>query len=246
MPTVAGTPLSVLLVEDDPNDAELVEAALVAHGFQVRCSRVDDAPNFDAGLAQRPDIILCDYGLPQFSAEAALTKLKSSGQDVPLIVVSGSIGDEAAVNLIKHGADDYLLKDRLARLGAAVDSSLNAQRLRAETRRAEEDLRQSEVKYRSLFEWLPDAACLAVRGRVIDVNPRGESLFGLERSQILGKSLDRFVPTETFDVLTHLDESTYTAHTTVRAGEAERPVMLTARTFPLYDRRLLLSLFRPE
>lgn len=117
--------LRVLLVEDSPSDAELTVRELRRAGFEFTFERVEDAEGLRASLAaQRWDLVLSDEAMPNFDATRALDVLRSSGQDIPLIVVSGTIGEEAAVRLMKAGAQDFILKDRIARLGPAVQREL--------------------------------------------------------------------------------------------------------------------------
>jgi two-component sensor histidine kinase/CheY-like chemotaxis protein len=133
--------LRILVLEDRADDAELMIIELERAGFAPDWCRVDSREAFCARLNPPPDVILADYSLPQFCALEALRLTRESGLDTPFIVVSGSVGEEIAVQAIKLGADDYLLKDRLARLGEAVRRALEQQRLRAEKRLADERIR---------------------------------------------------------------------------------------------------------
>jgi two-component system, cell cycle sensor histidine kinase and response regulator CckA len=118
------TLLKVLLIEDSPDDATLLIAELKNAGFDPAWKRVDTEPAFRAGLAEHPEIIFSDFTLPQFSVGRALEILHESKLEIPFIVVSGTIGEERAVESLKAGATDYVLKDRPARLGAAVHRAL--------------------------------------------------------------------------------------------------------------------------
>ena len=191
-------PLRLLIVEDNPFDADLAVNALQRSGRRLDVVRVETREGFLQELERSPDVILCDYSLPQFSAPEALDLLKQQGPDVPFIILSGSIGEETAVDMIKRGADDYLLKDRIGRLDAAIEHALEQKILRDEARRAAEHLRQSEFKYRCLFDHLMDAAFLCDAGtmRIIDTNRQSERLLGLERAGILGTKLTRYFPEE--------------------------------------------------
>jgi len=125
-------PLSILHLEDNPADAELIEKLLVADGLPVEIMRVETREAFLAGLDLRPlDLILCDYQLPQFHGLTALDLAHERRPDVPFIFVSGILGDDLAAESLKHGAADYLLKDRLARLVPAVRDALNKARIRS-------------------------------------------------------------------------------------------------------------------
>jgi signal transduction histidine kinase len=133
--------LRVLHVEDNELDAELVAQALRKGGFSVSVVVVQAEKEFERQLrAQRPDIVLADYNLPQWKGMEALEVLRREGLDIPLILVSGALGDVTAVECIKRGATDYVLKDGLARLPEAVRRALQEKRLLRLRRQAEEDL----------------------------------------------------------------------------------------------------------
>ncbi|MBV9126062.1 MAG: response regulator [Planctomycetes bacterium] len=135
------TPLRVLILEDRPADARLVLHELRQAGFDPEGTRVEDETGFLAHLSPPPDLICADYVLPQFDALRALRLVLDRGLDVPFIIVSGSIGEDLAVAAMKQGATDYLLKDRLARLGEAVRHALKQKQVRDEKRRLEQGLR---------------------------------------------------------------------------------------------------------
>jgi DNA-binding NtrC family response regulator len=130
------TPIRVLMVEDDPLDAELVLRELRRAGLEVDAKRVET------------DLILSDYNLPAFDGLRALEVLKSKGADIPFIIISGKIGEELAVRAMKEGAADYLIKDRLARLGESVRQTLKQHRLRIEHERSEAEREQLEQQLR--------------------------------------------------------------------------------------------------
>jgi diguanylate cyclase (GGDEF)-like protein len=141
--------LHILILEDNAGDAELMLLALKGGGCAVRAARVESEDAYRAALDALPDVILADYTLPQFGALGALEALKQSGRDIPFIVVSGSIGEERAAELMRLGADDYLLKDRLTRLPAAVKRAVRTTRERAALREAltqrEDGLHRAQV-----------------------------------------------------------------------------------------------------
>src|SRR2546423_7401954 len=118
------TPLRVLLLEDRPSDAELLLYELRRAGFDVASQRVDREADYLAALDPSLDIILADYTLPQFDGLTALRHLQERGLDIPFIAVTGMQSEEAAVQCMREGASDYLLKDRLGRLGQAVSHAL--------------------------------------------------------------------------------------------------------------------------
>src|SRR5436305_10512087 len=150
------TPLHVLILEDSPSDVELMLYELRRAGFEPRWQHVATEPDFLAQLALAPDIILADYALPQFDALRALHCAQERAPDVPVIVVTGALSDEAAVACLKQGAADYLLKDRLGRLGEAVRHALAERDLHAQNRQAHAALRASEERFRALSEQASD------------------------------------------------------------------------------------------
>jgi PAS domain S-box-containing protein len=147
------TALAALLVEDSESDAELVLRCLKKAGFEVELERVETEPQMRAALAMRRwDIILSDYNLPQFSASGALALMHEGMQDLPFIVVSGKIGEEVAVALMRAGAHDYVMKDNLARLAPAITRELDEAARRSEHRRAAAALRDSEERWNFALE----------------------------------------------------------------------------------------------
>jgi len=136
----------LLLVEDNSADAKLLEYELRRGGIEFRSVRVETESEFLAALTTEPDIVLCDWQLPQFDSLQALKLLHAKQPDIPFIVVSGSIGQEAAINMMKQGAADYLLKDCLDRLVPAVEQALEKRAIRLSAIRATEALRQSESR----------------------------------------------------------------------------------------------------
>ncbi len=135
----ASSPLRVLIVEDNPDDAELLLRELRGGGFAVESARVQTAAALEKALAaQTWDVVISDYFMPQFSALDALALLHRTGLDLPFIIVSGAIGEDTAVAAIKAGAHDYLMKGNLARLVPAIERELRDAAVRGEKRRAEE------------------------------------------------------------------------------------------------------------
>ncbi len=172
------TPLRILILEDNADDALLIVHALHEAGYEPDWQRVEDEAGFMAALSPGLDLILADYSLPQFDALRALTMLQTRGLDVPFVVVTGTL-EEAAVEAMKRGADDYLLKDRLARLGAAVQRALHDRDLRREKRVAESRLRASELLHRVTLANISDVVLMTDdAGRFTYVSPSVESIFG--------------------------------------------------------------------
>jgi PAS domain S-box-containing protein len=150
-------PLRVLILEDRPADAELMVHQLRRAGFDPGWRRVDTEGDFLCHLTADLDLILADYSLPSFDALRALHLLQERELDIPFIVVTGSF-EEVALECMKQGAADYLLKDRLARLGHAVVQALEQKRLHDEKARAAAALRASEERYRAVSELTSDYA----------------------------------------------------------------------------------------
>jgi len=148
--------LKVLLVEDSPEDAELVLLELRRGGFRVEHARVAAAePMADALAGRAWDLVLSDYQMPGFGGMAALRLLQASGLDLPFILVSGAIGEEEAVAALKAGAHGYVLKHNLVRLCPEVEHELRDAAARREQHQAKAELALSEARYRDLFEHSP-------------------------------------------------------------------------------------------
>ena len=132
-------PLNVLLVEDSPDDRDLVLLELRKAGFEVRWRQVATSAELRAALTSSWDLVLCDYHMPSFSGLAAVEIIRAHDADLPLIIVSGTLGEEAAVAAMKAGAHDFFSKNKLARLGAAVERELGDARIRRERTQAERE-----------------------------------------------------------------------------------------------------------
>ncbi len=188
------TPLHILMLEDNPADAELIARELLRSGLRFELHRIATEEDFLAGLDPEPDLIIADYRLPSFDALCALGHLRKRNLDVPCIVVSGAIGDEQAAETIRHGATDYLLKDRLGRLGAAVRRSLDEKRLRDQKRVAEARHRKSAARYREFIEGTSDLITqVDSQGRLLFVNHMARTIFGLPPAECIGRPAFDFV-----------------------------------------------------
>jgi signal transduction histidine kinase len=152
--------LRLLIVEDRPDDAELLLDELKRAGYDPTWTRVDTPEQFVAGLAEEPDIVVCDYSLPTMTALDALRILGELKLDVPLIVVSGVMDEETCVTSLRLGAVDYLLKDRLVRLGAAIEHALAGRRLATLARTARRERRETADILRGVVDHAPAAICV--------------------------------------------------------------------------------------
>jgi len=177
-----------LILEDRPEDAELMVHELRRSQFEPEWRCVATESEYNAHLGWRPDLILSDYSMPLLDAPRALALLRDLDLDIPFIVVSGAIGEEVAVAMMRNGATDYLLKDRLARLGPAVRHALSERQLREETRQAEQALRASEVRFYSFMNHNPALAFIKdEEGRMLYMNNTCEQAWCLTLAECEGR-----------------------------------------------------------
>ncbi len=146
---MSGRPLRLLILEDRPEDAELALRELRRAGFDPSWRRVDDEAGFKANLDPELDLILADYHQPQFDAVRGLKLMQEAGLEIPFVIVSGAVGDDLAVAAVRQGAMDYVLKDRLGRLGTAVKNALEQAELRRRQR-----LAQAALEHHALHDGL--------------------------------------------------------------------------------------------
>jgi PAS domain S-box-containing protein len=191
--------LAVLLLEDNPVDAELAIRKLKSAGFQIAVDGARSAQEFQARAQQKPyDIIIGDYRIPGWTGLEAVKWLRSSGITTPFVLVTGTLGDELAIECLKSGVDDYVLKDNLERLPVAVRRSLAEQALREERDLAESELRKSEEQYRMLFQanplpmWVFDTETL----RFLAVNDAALHHYGYTLSEFLSMTIKDIRPPE--------------------------------------------------
>ncbi|MEW8653880.1 MAG: EAL domain-containing protein [Candidatus Thiodiazotropha endolucinida] len=175
--------LNILIVEDLPYDAELMALRLRDEGFDLDYTRVQRESAYLEALEKSPDLILCDWHLPQFSGQRALSLLRQQNLDIPFIIVSGGIGEEAAVDALRQGANDYVLKDRPARQGEAVRRVLIDKQLRMAHQIAEEKLRLADRAFQNTAEGITvtDAS-----GNIVSINPAFEAITGYSHEEVLG------------------------------------------------------------
>src|ERR1700686_688148 len=184
-------PLRVLIVEDRPDDALLVAEHLRRAGLTIAWERVDTEAGFAAKLGTRIDLIIADYHLPSFSAPRALDMLKAADLDIPFIVVSGTVGENAAVAVMRSGARDYVFKENLSRLRPVVEREVRAAVERKAARAAQGDYLR---RLGSIFDSALDAVVtMGADGVITEWNPMAETIFGWPRSEAVGRTVSETI-----------------------------------------------------
>jgi PAS domain-containing protein len=238
------TSLRILNVEDCVADAELNAAMICARWPRSEFTRVDNrADLIDALEAKKFDLILSDYTIPSFDGREALSVAHEMSPETPFLFVSGTIGEDVAIEALKNGATDYVLKHRLMRLIPAIDRALRETSDRAEREHAEHAMRESEHKYREVFECLDEAAFLADEetGKIIDTNRSAEKILGCERAQILGHKQSEFLNVP--DSVATADSGSFDSMLTCLNGRA-LAVKGHMRKLMIYGHALVLTLYR--
>ncbi len=186
-----GTPLRALIAEDSENDTLLLVRELTRAGFDLTYERVQSAAAMQEALTrQHWDVVIGDYSMPQFSGTAALQMLRERDPDIPFIFVSGTIGEDIAVEALRAGAQDYLTKGNLRRLVPAIERQLREVENRRERRRAEEELRRSEHRFETVFRSSPVGITISTlaEGRYLDVNAAFLRMVGRTRDEVIGRT----------------------------------------------------------
>lgn len=179
--------LRILFAEDVPSDADLAMMTLRREGLEFDYKLVDDRAAFSNALrAFTPDIVISDYSMPGFSGLEALVETKSFNIDLPFILFTGSTNEETAVRCIKAGADDYIIKQHMARLPYAVKEVLEQVRIKKEKRETENRLHDNEAKLHSIFSAAPGGIGLVVDRRFVEVNDSFSRLTGYSREELIG------------------------------------------------------------
>ncbi|HEX8409603.1 MAG TPA: EAL domain-containing protein [Thermoanaerobaculia bacterium] len=202
--------LRVLIVEDSAEDAQLLQLQLRRNGYKPLARRVQTAEEMEQALDEQPwDLVLADYSLPTFNALGALEIFHRRGLDIPFLIVSGTIGEETAVEAMRAGAHDYIMKGSSARLIPAIARELREAGERANRRRAEEALRDSERRFRALIEYSSDIlTVLDAGGRILYESPSVERLLGHTAGELMGAALEEHVhPEDRHALATALTES---------------------------------------
>ena len=181
-------PVKVLIVEHDQSDIDLCLRALRKADFKVETQTAENREEFGQKVREfSPDVVLSDFRMPGWTGMDALADLRKISPAVPLILVTGTLGDELAVDCIKKGITDYVLKEQLARLPVAIRRAREEKSLREAELRAEQALRESEERNRTLVEHAPEAIVVhdLDKGVWIECNPLATRLFGMPREELL-------------------------------------------------------------
>ncbi len=180
--------LRFLMIEDTATDAELIERDLRKAKISFISKRIETSEDFVKELHDfKPDLILSDYHLPAFNGSEALSILTKEAPDVPFILITGALGEERAVEILKSGATDYVLKDHLSRLPHAVLRALREADEKVARKRAEELLSASEANLRNIIEKNADGILVVSHDGIVRfVNPAAETLFGRNAKKLLG------------------------------------------------------------
>ena len=243
-------PLRVLFVDDCADDVQLSVRFLETAGYEVHQQLVDTPEQFRLALnSVNFDLILCDYRFPGWSGVDVLSMLRDAGKELPVVMVTGTLGEETAVEMIKLGAADFVLKQRLSRLPLAVERALREKHMREERQRAEQALRRSERDYRHLFESANDAILVLdpETGEILEANPKAFQTYGLPREQLVGRRLQSFtcdVPRCEARLQQFLREDTCLNFEATHRDAAGRPLhfLCSATVIDYQGRRAVLSI----
>jgi PAS domain S-box-containing protein len=183
--------LRVLFVEDDVNDLELSMRELREAGWDLDWMHVDSTDDLRIALADHPwDVVVCDYRLGPFEAPEALRIVREVDEDLPFIVVSGTVGEEIAAELMRLGAQDFVMKTNYQRLVPAIRRELDQADTRRRNRVAEEAVRSSDFRFRHIVDAALDAVIvIEAEGLITEWNARAETMFGWTREEVVGSEL---------------------------------------------------------
>jgi PAS domain S-box-containing protein len=231
-------PLRVLIIEDSADDTFFIVRELQRGGFQVAFERVDTRDTMCAALeAQSWDLILCDYLVPQFGGPAALALYQQRGLDIPFILVSGGIGEDRAVEMLKAGAHNYVMKANLKPLVPAVKRELQA----AQERRIRKQTEAARAYLASIVQTCEDAIIgKTLDGTVVSWNRGAEQVYGYSALEMIGGSITRLFPSYRPDDLTEIMARIKTgehikAYETVRLRKDGTPVEVSLTISPIRD-----------
>jgi len=231
-------PLRVLIVEDSVHDTFFIVRELQRGEFNVEFERVDTAASMQAALQDKSwDLVISDYAMPQFGGTAALALFRRSDLDIPFIVVSGAMGEELAVEMLKAGASNYVMKDRLDRLVPAVRSELQA----VKERRIRHQTDAAAAYLASLVQSCDDSIIgITAEGIIISWNAGAERLYGYSQLEAIGQPVSLLFPpyrpeawSETIDKLRQGEAVEHLE--TVRLRKDGTPVEVSITVSPIRD-----------
>lgn len=181
----------ILILEDNADDAGLIVRELKKAGIAFEYRHVDNKSTFiESFIEYKPDMVLSDYGIPGYSGMSALEWVRERNTEIPFVIVTGSINEETAVECMKSGADDYVLKERLVRLIPAVNAAIKKKQHAGDRAEMEAALHESESKYRSIYENSIEGIFRTTpEGRFIDVNPALARMFGYSSPEYMISSI---------------------------------------------------------
>ena len=234
-------PIRLLIVEDSNFDAMILLKELGHGGYKPEYELIDTPQAMNAALAARQwDIIISDYVMPDFCGLDAIRLLQKSGHDIPIIIVSGKIGEETAVEAMKAGAHDYLIKGNLARLIPAIERELGEADERTRRKQAEADLKNAREKLESFFNNTSDAIVIAdLELNMLQVNKGFENMYGWTTGEAVGTKLstipEQIIP-ETKKLLNDVKAGrVITDHETIRRKKDGSLFDVSATISPIKD-----------
>ncbi|MFH1436259.1 MAG: HD domain-containing phosphohydrolase [Pseudomonadota bacterium] len=245
--------LKVLIVEDSGDDVMLLVRELRRGGFDAVYKRVDTPEDMRVALSGRDwDIVLSDFRMPRFDAPGALKVLKESGQDIPFIVISGTVGEDVAVETMRLGANDYIMKSNLVRLVPAIRRELQEMEGHRQHRLTLDSLEESQEKFEILFNGNNDAIFIAdPETRIlVDCNRQAERMTGYPREKILSMRADQLHPQDAVDATMKFFEDQAAGWSGIVESELltalgrKIPVSINAAMVRIEGRAYLQGIFR--
>ena len=238
------TALRVLIIEDTSADAEIMVRNLTGKGFLVEWLRVENETDYLKALESPFDLILSDWSLPQLNGLVALQLMQQHGLDIPFIIVSGGIGEETAVAIMQQGASDYILKDRMGRLGQIVQNTLEQYHLKLENKRAGEALAASEAELRALFSAMHDVVLvLDQEGYYRKIAPSNPDLLVKPAQELLGSRLEDVFPSEQarefFQIIQKVLETQQTQYIEYELFIKNRSVWFETSVSPISEQKVI-------
>ena len=236
-----GQHLKVLIVEDQATDAELLQYDMRRAGLEFTARRVETQEAFERALEEfEPDLILSDFSMPSFDGLSALALAQARTPETPFIFVSGTIGEDRAIDALKRGATDYVLKDRPKRIMSAIERALVQTKERAAFRDSQQALESSEQRFRSFVQQLPArASIMDVHGRYAFVNKSWERTTGKAAKDVLGRTYAEILPADRAAALApflrQVIESGKPVSRSYRAGNGDDSRWWRASYFPIRD-----------